>query len=156
MRNTRKKEKRKEKKRSWDSLYKEAYGLWKDVCFERDGMVCQVQKVFGQYSGIVHSETLQVDHCFSRGNHVLHLETRNGTVVCSACNMGKAHGNTPSGYLISKIVEAREGAEFLDMLNIFQSKQVNLYWRKKWWMEDKVLELKKELEKIKALKGKSI
>lgn len=134
------------KKRGWQKKYEEAYRLWKEVCFVRDGRFCQVQKYFGHYKGIVHSEVLQVDHCFSRSNHWLHLDPRNGTVVCSACNFGKSHGKTPAGYLISEIVKQREGDYFEKMLDVFQSKKPNNSWKEIEWMDDRIKELKEALQ----------
>ena len=66
-----------------------------------------------------HSEVFQVDHCFSRNNKTLFLNTRNGTVVCSSCNMAKGFGQKSVSRLIDDIVRLREGEKaFNEMKDI--------------------------------------
>ena len=136
----------------WKKLYNKSYNLWKEICFLRDGRMCQVEFHFGHFEGLRHSSIYQVDHCFARGDHNLHLDTSNGTVVCNICNSTKhwAKSKSPVNYLIFEIVKHREGMErFDEMLKVSQSKKENINWGKAWWMEEQVGRLTTELKEAK-------
>ena len=125
-------------------LQNTALNLWKDICFIRDGRQCQVQKYFPQLK-IAHSEVLQVDHAFSRKDKNLFLEVSNGTVVCSSCNRLKHFQFKNIHRLIDQIVISREGqSKFNEMQRINESGQPNIGWSKRYWLEEKIRQLKNE------------
>lgn len=110
-------------------------------------MGCQVQIQYPQIE-INHTTNYQVDHCITRSNHLLTLEPRNGTVVCSACNRAKHYCNKSIGRAIDEIVKKREGEEFFaDMVRIDMAKTANPNWCKRWWLAEITEKLTKELEK---------
>ncbi len=130
---------------SWKKLYKQAYSLWKEVCFLRDGRECQVQKRFPMTTP--HSEVLQVDHCISRDNKHFHLDPRNGTVVCSSCNASKSWNSKSIGKLIDHIVMSREGPYFDHMVKVDSSGVPNLDFKTDEYMEEMIQKLTKIKER---------
>lgn len=141
--------KKSKKRKEWDKLYKKAYGLWKEICFKRDGRICQVQKYY-PHLNMIHNEVLQVDHFVRRDIKYLHLDPRNGTVVCSVCNGSKKWDRKCVGKYIDLIVLKREGSEaFNEMMAIGNINAPHLEWFNQDYMENKVKELENKLKEIK-------
>ena len=140
------------KLKSIKSLQKKAEALWKEYCYLRDGRQCMVKKYFG---GSSHNDVFQVDHCFSRANKNLFLDTRNGTVVCSTCNASKNWDKKSVGRLIDDIVKMREGEEaFTEMKEIDMRGSPNLNWHSRAWLEDMVIQLTLKCSEL--MEGKSL
>lgn len=114
--------KKKSKKSIVKSLQATAEKLWKEYAFLRDGRECQVKKHFKSLV-IAHTNIYQVDHCFSRNNKELFLDTANSTVVCSACNMLKGFNNKVVSLAIDDIVIRREGQATFDRLREVASRK---------------------------------
>ena len=120
-------------------LKKKCEQLWKKACFKRDGRECQVKRFYPEIP-LMHTDTLQVDHCFSRADKNLFLEMSNGTVVCSGCNFKH---NKKARLLIQKIVQQREGFErYAQMEATYLTLKGNPNFSKRWWLEQKLKELK--------------
>jgi len=129
-------------------LQKKAEALWKACCWARDGKRCMV-KEFDYAIEIAHTNIFQVDHCFSRTNKHLFLDVKNGTSVCSTCNMLKGFGQKSVHRIIDEIVRQREGQEaFNKMLLIDQCKNPNLQWNQIPWLELQIARLEKELANL--------
>ena len=117
--------------------------LWKEICFLRDGKMCQVEKHF-PFIKITHSSILQVDHCVTRANKHLFYCPDNGTVVCSACNGAKHWDNKSVSRAIDEIVKRREGrARFEAMIKLDQTLGPCLGWKKIWWLEEQLAYLER-------------
>lgn len=135
------------KKPTVKSLQKRAEKLWKEYAYKRDGKECMVERHFPDIE-IWHSSVYQVDHCISRKNKLLFLDTRNSTVVCSSCNSAKAFNNKSVSRAIDEIVKKREGISvFNEMVKLDQKKCPNPNWNKIWWLENMIDELIKKTEK---------
>lgn len=131
-------------KKEWTKLYNKAYKLWKNKCFARDGRICQVQRYY-PHLNIIHDEVLQVDHFVRRDIKHLHLDPRNGTVVCSVCNGSKKWDRKCVGKYIDLIVLNREGEQaFNEMMAIGNINAPHLEWKTIEYMENKVKELENE------------
>jgi len=145
--------KRKRRKKSKVEVLKaRAEDLWKEICHLRDGEGCQVKKNFPEIN-IIHNEIYQIDHCLTRANKWYFLDVRNGTKVCSSCNLAKKNDNKSVARAIDEIVIKREGKEFFDeMIKKDQSGSPNLNFSRAWWLEDKIkgLEAQKEWYKCDA------
>lgn len=129
-------------------LQDRALDLWKEHAYTRDGRRCMVKKYFPG-AGISHTEIMQVDHCFSRSNKHLFIDTRNSTVVCGACNMAKGFGQKSIGRAIDSIVQLREGKEsWEEMLAIDRAKMSNSNWGSIPWVEKQIEKISKELESL--------
>ena len=126
-------------------LEKLALELFKEICFERDGRrICQVQKNYPTI-GIHHAGPLQVDHCITRKNKHFFFEPRNGTVVCGACNRAKHYKQKSIDRAIDDIVREREGKKWFEhMVSVDQTMKPNNGWKKVWWLEQTVAELKQK------------
>jgi len=96
------------KKKKIALMHDRALNLFRDICFSRDGRQCQVLKNYPMLK-VKHSDTLQVDHCISRGNKNEFYNYKNGTVVCSNCNLAKHHHLKSVTRAIDFIVQKREG-----------------------------------------------
>ena len=106
-------------------------------------------------AGSSHNDIFQVDHCFSRANKNLFLDTRNGTVVCSTCNASKNWDKKSVGRLIDDIVKMREGEEaFTEMKAIDMRGSPNLNWHSRAWLEDMVIQLTLKCSEL--MEGKSL
>lgn len=127
------------------SLQSKALELWKLICFKRDGCYCQVQKHYPNIQ-VKHTQIFQVDHCFTRNNKNLFLNSHNGTVVCSTCNMLKKYNSRSIHRLIDYIVIRREGQDMFDsMLFIDKSSSSNQSFTKREWLEQQIQRLSREL-----------
>lgn len=136
---------------SMKKLHKRAAELWKQVCFKRDGQVCQVQKYFPQIP-TSHNGYLQIDHCFSRQNKNLFYKVSNGTVVCAGCNAGKHWRLHSLDRAIDLIVQRREGdLRYKEMLMIDQESAPNYNFNKIWWLEETIKELENALTNMQEL-----
>ena len=110
-------------------LQNKAEELWKEYCHRRDGSKCMVRHHFPGIQ-IEHTNVIQVDHCFTRTNKHLFTDVRNGTCVCSTCNMAKAFGQKSVGRAIDDIVKLREGqVAWEEMLAIDRAKMSNDKWK---------------------------
>ena len=129
-------------------LQKDNVSLFKQICYKRDGTDwCQVQKHF-PWIKTSHDSIRQVDHCITRKNKHLHLDPRNGTVVCSSCNLNKHLLNCGVDHAINEIVKKREGQEWFEgMVKTAQTMGANVNWSRVWWQEEQNKKLEKELEK---------
>jgi hypothetical protein len=114
--------------------------LWKLACDLRDGDGCQVQKHFPN-SGLVHSDTYPIDHCFTRADKNLFVEIANGTKVCSNCNWLKNLDKKSVGRLIDQIVIKREGQEKYDEMKTINLRGGESQWKNIFWLEEKIKEL---------------
>ena len=111
--------------------------LWKEACFKRDGRMCQVKHSYPEVP-LMHTNTIQVDHCFPRTCKQLKYDPSNGTPICSGCN--HPH-NKRARILIHKIVKQREGFEkYAQMEQEYLSKRPFPEYSKIWWLEDKLNE----------------
>lgn len=127
-------------------LQRKAFNLCKEIVFKRDGKFCQVQKNYPAIE-ILHTNVLQVDHCFSRANKNLFLDIANLTVLCSSCNMLKGFDSKAIDVAVHEIVRKREGSEVYDrMKEIAMSRSANENWSKRWWLEEQIKILKEILQ----------
>jgi len=143
------------KRPSKKTLQNKAYKLWKEYCDKRDGDGCQVKKHFPNIA-INHSNTYQIDHCFSRTIKELFLDVANGTKVCSACNQAKGSGKISASkkdaitIAIHEIVKKREGIDIYNRLLEIASRLASFpEWRNIAWLEMQIKilnELKEELQ----------
>ena len=126
--------------------------LWKEYCYLRDGRKCQVKEHFPKYP-LSHSKTMQVDHCFTRTNKHLFVDTRNGTCVCSSCNFQKNWDKKSVGRLIDEIVIKREGQAVFDEMKAIDLKgSPNPDWKNHVWLEQKAIELTLKWAELKNVK----
>lgn len=107
---------------------------WKEVCTARDGRECMVAKHYG-FIKVPHSEIIQVDHNISRTNKILKFDPRNGTTVCSNCNMFKKNKQFSIDRAIDDIVKKREGDFYYKMVEIDQMRKPNLDFGNIGWLE---------------------
>lgn len=113
----------------------------------RDGKECQVEKEF-PFIPVTHTKVFQVDHCITRVNKYFFVDHRNGTVVCSACNMLKNMNMKSIDRAIDYIVKKREGTMFFDaMVNMDMAMEPNTNWGNISWLEEQIEKLKEEKEK---------
>ena len=129
-------------------LEKRAGELWREICFLRDGRMCQVQKDYPNID-IYHAGYLQVDHCITRGNKHFFFDPRNGTIVCGTCNRAKCYKQKSIDRAIDEIVRKREGDEWFDeAVRVDQSMAPNMKWKKIWWLEEIIEGLEKTLKEM--------
>lgn len=122
-------------------LQKRLEELWKQYCHKRDGPGCQVEKHFPCIN-IFHTDIMQIDHCFSRTDKNLFFDVRNGTKICSGCNLAKAFDNKSVSRAIDDIVKMREGEEaFQEMRTINQSMAPGEKWKNVVWLETEIKRL---------------
>ncbi len=137
--------KKRKKKSNLRKLQDKALNLFKEVCYLRDGKQCMVKKYF-PWIQIAHTEVFQVDHCISRQNKWLFIESKNGTVVCSTCNRAKGFKQKSIERAIDDIVKRREGEDwFKKMVEIDQKMSPNPGWQEFNWIEEQI----KILEELK-------
>jgi hypothetical protein len=98
------------KKRRVAELHKLCSWLFKNICFNRDGRHCQVKKHYPSLN-ITHSDTFQCDHAITRANKWEFYNPKNGTIVCSNCNLAKHNHLKSVGRAIDAIVLMRETNE---------------------------------------------
>ena len=136
LKNKKKKKKKKKEKPQNKVLQEECGKLWKEIIALRDGKQCLVQKLYPEIA-IHHTNVYQADHCFTRGNKHLFFNPKNGTMICSACNMAKHYDNKSVKRAVDYIVIKREGqVEFDKMLEIDMGMSANVNWNKVWWLEE--------------------
>ena len=125
-------------------LQNQAHKLWKEYCDKRDGKGCQVQKHFPNIA-IRHSNTYQIDHCFSRTIKELFLDVANGTKICSTCNQAKGSGKISASkkdaitIAVHEIVKKREGEDTYQRLLEIASRLASFpQWRDINWLETQI------------------
>ena len=118
-----------------------------EICFLRDNRECQVKKYFPEIK-INHNGPLQADHCISRRSKHFFIDPRNLTCVCSTCNRAKGFGQKSIHRAIDDIVKMREGDFFNIMVSVDQTHRPNLLWKDITWVEAKIKELEKKLERL--------
>ncbi len=125
-------------------LQNQALSLWKEYCDKRDGEGCQVKKHFPNIA-INHSDTYQIDHCFSRTIKELFLDVANGTKICSTCNQVKGSGKISASkkdaitIAVHEIVKKREGEDtYQRLLEIASSLASFPEWRNIAWLETQI------------------
>lgn len=137
------------KKPTPKSMQNRCIKLWKEYCYLRDGRECQVKRYFPEIA-MSHTTVFQVDHCISRSNKQLFFDTRNGTVVCSACNAAKNFKNKSVDRAIDSIAIQREGLPAYDeMVGIDQKLSANVNFSRMWWLAEQIEQLEKKLEGLK-------
>ena len=134
--------KKKSKKSILKKLQKQAEKAWIEHCIKRDGRMCQVKKFF-PVANLIHSNIIQVDHCFSRKNKWTFLLPENGTVICSTCNMLKGFNQGVVSKLIDEIVKEREGLKWHNLMIEGARKDPCLWWKDPSALEQKIKELKR-------------
>jgi len=132
------------------TLKNKAERLWKEVCYLRYGRFCYVKRYY-PYIKISHTDVIQIDHCITRGNKYFFLDPNNGTPVCSACNQAKCYGNKSVSRAIDEIVEKRNPEWYKSAVWLDQAGEPNANFSKKWWLEEKVVELEEELKRLKGV-----
>ena len=130
------------KPKQYRKLFIEAERLWKEIAFLRYGRECQVRKNYPNI-WIVHTNVLQIDHVITRRDKNLFFHVFNGVPVCSTCNRAKCFHQKGIAYAIEQIAVAKIGAlEFGLMMELHQTGTPNVNWKKLWWIEKVVEELK--------------
>lgn len=133
-------------------LKRKAEDLWREATYLRDGRICQIQKNYNY--NLPHSDQMQIDHFFPRGDKNLFFDTSNATVICSTCNYLKSNGSSNSTMiqiLLLEIVKKREGEEkFAQMIMTNQAKVPNRNFAKAWYLEEVIKKLQKEIDDLKA------
>ena len=130
------------KPKQYRKNFLEAERLWKEIAFLRYGRECQVKKHYPNI-WIVHTSVLQIDHVITRMDKNLFFNVFNGVPVCSSCNRAKAFHQKGIAYAIEQIVKDKIGGEeFGMMMELHQTGTPNTNWKKLWWIEKVVEELK--------------
>lgn len=147
------------KPRARKSLYDKAYSLWKQFAHLRDGEGCMIKKVFPELN-LIHTDVMNVDHFCPRGDHNLHLETCNATIICSACNFNKSNGSlneTLINCAVRDIVHRREGPEKFEwMMELHNRRPLNRRWMREDWLEEQIERLKGEIKDLRTVRGDSL
>jgi hypothetical protein len=128
-------------------LHNVAYKLWKEICYKRDGEFCHIQRYYPQIE-VPHSNIIQVDHCFSRGNKHLFYDVWNGLPICGNCNGAKSNQMKSVHRAIDEMVEKRNPEWFKKAKALDQRKSANPNFNKVWWLEEKIDELKEIEQKL--------
>jgi len=114
--------------------------MWKilrETALIRDGRKCQLCGV---------TESLQVDHCFSRNNSILFFELKNLTTLCNVCHSRKTHKWFGTEKRVDKLVENREGEKWFTWA---EKESRKLFHWNQYLLENKFEYIKDEHEKIK-------
>ena len=120
----------------------EAERLWKEIARLCYGPECQVKKAYPNIN-IAHSDVLQIDHVISRRDKNLFFNIFNGVPVCSTCNRAKCFNQKGIAHAIEQIVINKIGGqEFGFMMELHQTGMPNTNWKKLWWIEKVVEDLK--------------
>ena len=122
--------------------------IWKDICYLKYGRFCHVKK-FHPYIRLAHTTTIQIDHCITRANKHFFLDIWNGLPVCNSCNRAKSFKQKSVDIAIDEMVRKRNPEWYENAIRIDQTMKPNLHFSKIWWLEEKKLELEKELNKLK-------
>jgi hypothetical protein len=133
------------KKKSKQSIIKklqaQALDLAKEIVNKRDGEGCQVQIHYPNIA-INHSDTYQIDHCFSRTIKELFLDLANLTKICSTCNQAKGSGKISASkkdaitIAVHEIVKKREGEDTYQRLLEIASRLASFpEWHNIGWLE---------------------
>jgi hypothetical protein len=143
---------KKGKKSIVKKLQAQALELAKAVVDKRDGDGCQVQKHFPNIA-INHSDTYQIDHCFSRTIKELFLDLANLTKICSTCNQAKGSGKISASkkdaitIAVHEIVKKREGEDTYQRLLEIASRLADFKdWKNIAWLEMQIKILTEMLE----------
>jgi len=150
------KKKKKKKKPKNRQLQTKCENLWKKIIELRDGRACKVKKLYPEIN-LTHSNVLQADHCFTRGNKHLFLDPANGTMVCSSCNMAKHYDNKSVKRAVDMIVRRRVGEnKWEEMLACDMRMGPNYNWNKIWWLEERLEILERALADLKKQGGNQL
>lgn len=122
------------------TLKNKAERLWKEACALKYGKYCHVQRYYPHLK-LRHSSTIQIDHCISRANKYFFFDVRNGLPVCSSCNLAKCMKNKSVDRAIDEMVRNRDTKWFDDAVWVDQSKEPNVNFGKRWWLEEKIQDL---------------
>jgi hypothetical protein len=122
-------------------LQAQALDLAKEIVHKRDGEGCQVQIHYPNIA-INHSDTYQIDHCFSRTIKELFLDLANLTKICSTCNQAKGSGKISASkkdaitIAVHEIVKKREGVDTYQRLLEIASRLASFpEWHNIGWLE---------------------
>ena len=138
------------KKKSIKSLKAKAEHLWKEACLLKWGAYCHVKKHYPHIK-VRHTSTIQIDHCISRSNKYFFLDVWNGLPVCSGCNYAKNYKVKSVDRAINEMVKNRNPKWFEDAIWLDMSGEPNVNFSKRWYLEEKILDLEIELKKLTAL-----
>lgn len=131
-----------------DKLQKKAFEICRAIVIKRDGSGCQVKKHYPQIN-VIHTEIMQIDHCFSRANKNLYLDISNLSCICSGCNMLKGFDSKAIDVAVHEIVRKREGdAIYERMKETAMSRSANVNWSKRWWVESQISILEEILKNM--------
>ena len=144
--------KKKSKKSVIKKLQAQALQLCKEIVNKRDGEGCQVQIHYPNIA-INHSNTYQIDHCFSRTIKELFLDLANLTKICSTCNQAKGSGKISASkkdaitIAVHEIVKKREGIDTYQRLLDIASRLASFpEWHNIGWLEMQIKILTELLE----------
>ena len=133
-------------------LQAQALDLAKEIVDKRDGEGCQVQIHYPNIA-INHSDTYQIDHCFSRTIKELFLDLANLTKICSTCNQVKGSGKIGASkkdaitIAVHEIVKKREGEDTYQRLLEIASRLADFKdWKNIAWLEMQIKILTELLE----------
>ena len=131
-----------------NKLQKKAFEICRSIVLKRDGLGCQVQKQYPQIN-VIHTEIMQIDHCFSRANKNLYYDLSNLTCICSSCNMLKGFDSKAIDVAVHEIVRKREGGAIYErMKETAMSRSANVNWGKRWWLEEQITILEEMLKNM--------
>ena len=126
------------------ALKNKAEILWKKVCHKKYGSFCHVKRYY-PHIDIVHTETIQIDHCISRANKYFFFDIRNGLPVCDSCNQAKHYKLKSVDRAIEEMVRTRDIQWYKDAVWLDQSGEANLNCSSIWWLEEKIKDLEEQL-----------
>ena len=135
------------KKPTIKSLKRKADHLARDVAFLKYGKFCHVQR-FYPHIKVTHSAVFQADHCISRKNKYFIYDVRNLLPVCRKCNSAKSWKNKSVDRAINEIVEKRDPQWYADAVWLDQTHEANVNFSKRWYLEEKILDLENELKRL--------
>ncbi len=127
------------------ALHKVAYKLWREACFKLYGKYCYVQKYY-PYIKITHTDTIQVDHCISRGDKNFFYSVENGLPVCSGCNQAKHYKAKGIDEAITEMVKKRNKNWYEKALWLHRSGTPNTNFSQTWYLEEIIDKLKEVLK----------
>ena len=136
------------KPKQYRKLFLQAERLWKEIAKLRYGPECQVKKFYPKIK-INHSSILQIDHVISRRDKNLFFHVFNGIPVCSTCNRAKCFNQKGIAHAIEQIVINKIGGEeFGLMMELHQTGAPNTNWKKLFWIEQVVENLRFYRDKL--------
>ena|SRR3990167_2947894 len=104
-----------------------------------------IKKRGGKCEMCASKENLIADHCFSRKVRQLFLDERNITILCNdICHFKKMYRINNMDARVLWHVRKREGERaFEEMWDIAGSHKPFPNWSKRWWLNEKLKELRK-------------